>query len=204
MKKTLTKPEESAEAPVFHAPADKSPGILRFIIKSLIVAVFVPALLAFAGFIIFAPWLTLAGAVLVVPLTCALLFRLFSKKLNASPVVTRVLTGLVSLVCAIIFICVMAGTMSGLYFEWETEWEPPEEMHLEPLEVLLGEDYIELMDAVEHIGGIYMNSFRYLYSPVYLFEDLAAWNSKGWLTLALAAFIAQIGMPQLLVRRRRV
>ena len=201
MKKSINKPEEAFEAPVYYGPPQNdSPGVLGFIIKSLAVAVIVPALVAFAGFLIFLPWLNLAGAIIVVPFICSLFFWLFSRKLRVSVELARVLTGIVSLVCAWVFVCVLAGSLFALY-----GWEPMEidYLDLDVLEVLTGNEN-EVLEIAKHIGGVYYESLRYTYSPVRLLEDLAAWDGEGgWLILALSGVLVQIGLPQLFVRRRR-
>jgi hypothetical protein len=164
-------------------------GIPGFLLKGLAVSVFIPAVISAAGFLSYIPYLNLAGAVLAVPLACALLYRVFSNKLRVGVPFTRVLTGFLSLICAWVFLCVMTGTLSGVY-----GWEP-----LTRAEML---DF-ELTDILERWEAICINSLVYLYSPARLFEDLAAWNSEGWLTLAAAGFISQTALPQLLVKRRR-
>jgi len=180
MKKNIDKPLDQLA---------KKTGILPFILKGLPVSILFPAIIAPAGFIFLVPYLNLAGAIFLVPLVIALFYRGFSNKLYVDEIFTRALTGLLSLISAWFFACVLAGTLSGVY-----GWEPmimEELREFEPVEIL------------ENWAAIYKNSFIYLYSPVRLFEDLAAWNENGWLTLALAGVFAQIGLPQFLVKKRR-
>ena len=200
MKQTINRPEEMSDYPAYYSPAQKSSGALGFFLKSLAVAVIVPALVAFAGFLIFVPWLNLAGALIVIPFICSLFFWLFSKRLTVGVEITRVLTGVVSLVCAWVFVCVLAGSLMSLY-----GWEPLEleDLDLEVMEVLTG-DEDEVLEIAKHIGGVYYESLRYTYSPVRLLEDLAAWDGEGgWLIIALSGVLVQVGLPQLFVRRRR-
>jgi hypothetical protein len=173
-------------------------GIAPFLIKGTALSIFLPAIFTFAGFLIFVPWLNLAAAVLVTPLFCALFYRLFSGGLNTEQPTTRLLTALVSFIGMWIFLCALAGTLSGLYgFE-------PESVHelrflYEPAEVL------EAWTEWEHFSNDILKNFViYLISPIVLFEDLAAWNEEGWLILATAGCIAQMTIPQFLVKRRRI
>jgi len=171
-------------------------GILSFLIKGVILSIFLPAILTFAGFLVFVPWLNLAAAILVTPLSCALFYRLFSGGLTTEETPARLLTALVSLIASWIFLCVLAGTLSGVY---GFEPEPTTFMrHLyeEPMEFI--------GDLDETWKDILQNIAVYLYSPVVLFEDLAAWNEDGWHILALAGCIAQLVIPQFLVKRRRI
>jgi hypothetical protein len=196
MKSTIDKKTAKSIAKTVDKVSDNpnKTGLLGFILKSAAAAVLIPPLFALAGFFIFVPYLNLAGAVLIVPISCALLFRLFSKKLRAEPLAARALTGAASLICAWIFVCVLAGVLTGIHGS-----EPVEMYDIsgnEPLDVL------ELY--ADHWKDIGTETLGYLYSPVRLFEDLAAWNSGGWLTLAVAGFMAQLGLPQFLVRRRRI
>jgi hypothetical protein len=172
----------------FDNPHEKS-GIPGFIVKGAVVSVLIPAIFAAAGFLMFIPYLNLAAGVLLVPLICALCYRGFSGKVKVRVEIIRVLTGVFSLLCAWVFLCVMTGVLSGVY-----GWEP-----LEIVDML----YEEPMDILMRWQAIGTNALVYFYSPGILFEDIAAWNEEGWLNIATAGFVVQAGLPQLLVKRRR-
>ena len=163
-------------------------GALFFLLTGIPVSVVIPALFAAAGFLLFIPYLNLASALLLTPAVCILLFKLLFRKTAMGTPQARVLIGVASLLGAYVYICVMAGVLSGVFGSVPVEMEDMLD--------------IEVMEYIERAPVIFRNAANRFLAPGLLWQDVTAWNEEGWALIAAAALFAQIGLPQLFIRQR--
>ena len=163
-------------------------GALFFLLTGIAVSAVVPSLFAFAGFLYCIPYLNIASAALISPLVCTLLCRIFSKKLRVAPLAARVLTAIPSVLGAYIFVCVLTGTLSGVFGAL-------------PLETELMND-VEMMEYIKRAGTVFGNAANYFLSPGLLWQDIAARGETMWAMIAAAALIAHFGLPQMFIRKQ--
>jgi hypothetical protein len=100
----------------------------------------------------------------------------------------RILTGVVSLSGAYIFVCVTTGVLSGLFgaFPYESE-----EMR-----------YTGIMEYIGSYRDILNNTAYYLVSPGYLWQDITAWSGGGWHMITACSLILNAIIPQIFIGRR--
>ncbi|MCL1807230.1 MAG: hypothetical protein FWG31_05970 [Oscillospiraceae bacterium] len=162
-------------------------GALFFGLTGAAVSVFVPILFAAAGFLAFAPWLNIASAVVLTPAALTVLYWVFSKKTRMQVMFSRCLTAAMSALGAYLYICMMTGMLSGIFGAI-------------PLESIDMREY-ELTEVLSGVPTGLANGIAYLVSPGTLWQDVTAWVDGGWPLIAAAALFAQIGLPQLFIRR---
>jgi len=163
-------------------------GALFFLLTGIPVSVVVPALLAAAGFLVFIPYLNLASAVLLTPAVCILLYKLLFRKTKMELLPARLLTAGMSLLGAYVYICVLAGTLSGVFGSEPVEMEDMRDT--------------EIMEYVERAPVTFRNAANRFLAPGLLWQDVTAWDEEGWAMIAAAAAAAQMGIPQLFIRKR--
>jgi hypothetical protein len=88
---------------------------------------------------------------------------------------------------AYIYICVMAGTLTGAFGLLPMEHEEMNEY--------------AIMDILGQARAVLNNTFWYLVYPRLLWQDISAWNAGGWLTLAAAGMLVQVSVPQIFIKR---
>jgi succinate dehydrogenase hydrophobic anchor subunit len=163
-------------------------GALGFLIKGIAACAFVSVVFAVAGFFFFIPYLNIAAAVVLTPTCTTVFLRFFHKSTRMEDLSTRLVTAVITLPCAYLHICVMTGTLSGIFGK-----TPVEAVDMR---------YTVVMEYIEQWSVILRNAVFYISTPAQLMQDLAAWGIEGWFVIALAAIGAQIGIPQFFIHRR--
>ncbi|MDR0294312.1 MAG: hypothetical protein LBH95_09215 [Oscillospiraceae bacterium] len=163
-------------------------GMSFFRLTGTVVSAAVPALFAVAGFFFYIPYLNLASAVLFTPLVCALLYKLLFMRTRMGVPSARVATAVVSALGAYVHVCVLTGVLSGIFGAWPVGTAVMAET--------------ELMEYIKGAGTIFGDAAHYFLTPGLLWQDLAARGEAGWAMIAAGGVIAQIGIPQLFIRRR--
>jgi hypothetical protein len=169
-------------------------GALFYAFAGLGVSIPIPAIFAYASFFAFVPWLNLATAVLLTPALLTFLYIVFAGRTRMEIVSTRVITAVVSLIGAWVYICVMTAVLSGVFGANTID----EEITNAIMRETKPEFYLSRLGAT--LG--FMS--HYAVSPYLLFQDITAWYREGWHTMALAALCLQIGLPQVFIRKRSV
>lgn len=160
-------------------------GFLFFLLTGAVVSVIVPALFAAAGFLYMIPYLNIAGAVLLSPVFCLLLYKLLLKKTHMGILPVRVLTGLISALGGYVFICVLTGVLSGLFGALPVEIAEMREM--------------EIMEIILSLKTAYLNAAGYFAAPGLLWQDAAARGEMMWGVISAATLFIHIGLPQLFI-----
>jgi hypothetical protein len=162
-------------------------GAFFFLLTGLALSAVIAVPLAVAGFFLYAPFLNLASAVLLVPVFYVLLYKSLRKKTRFGAPVARVLTFIVSAAGAYVFICVTTGVLSGVFGA-----EPVDSEYMRETGIM------EYIDSITTVLG---NAALYISFPQLLWQDLAAWGSEGWTVIAAAAFFSQVTLPQIFIKK---